>query len=78
MTSETGPRAGMEGIVEDVKGRAKEAVGSLAGNDELRDEGRAQQDKAASEREVAEKEAGAEKAHAEAKAHEAAERAHQH
>ncbi len=78
MTSDTGPKAGAKGVVEEVKGRAKEAAGSLAGNEDLRDEGRAQQDKAASEREVAEKEAGAEKARAEAKAHEAAQRAHQH
>jgi len=77
MTSETGPKAGVKGVVEDVKGRAKEAAGSLAGNEDLRDEGRAQQDKAAAQREVAEKEAGAEKARAEADVHEARQRSHQ-
>ncbi|MHB1547140.1 MAG: microaggregate-binding protein 1 [Acidimicrobiales bacterium] len=77
MTGETGPKAGVKGVVEEVKGRAKEAAGSLTGDEDLRDEGRAQQDKAAAEREVAEKEAGAEKARAEATAHEATQRAHQ-
>ena len=77
MTGETGPKAGVKVVVEEVKGRAKEAAGSLTGDEDLRDEGRAQQDKAAAEREVAEKEAGAEKARAEATAHEATQRAHQ-
>jgi uncharacterized protein YjbJ (UPF0337 family) len=74
---ETGPEAGMRGAVEDVKGKVKEAAGAVTGRDELRREGRAQQDKAASEREVAVKEAEAEKARAEAEAHEAEQRAHQ-
>ena len=43
---DTGPEAGVKGIVEDVKGKAKEAAGAIAGKDELRREGRAQQDKA--------------------------------
>jgi uncharacterized protein YjbJ (UPF0337 family) len=77
MTSETGPKAGVKGVVEDVKGRAKEAAGSLTGNEDLRDEGRAQQDKAAAQREVAEKEAEAEKARAKADVHEARQRSHQ-
>ncbi len=76
-TKETGPEAGVKGAVEDVKGKLKEATGAVTGRDELRREGRAQQDKAASEREVAVKEADAEKARAEAKAHEAEQRAHQ-
>lgn len=67
----------MKGVVEDVKGRAKEAAGSLTGNEDLRDEGRAQQDKAAAQREVAEKEAEAEKARAKADVHEARQRSHQ-
>jgi uncharacterized protein YjbJ (UPF0337 family) len=74
---DTGPEAGVKGIVEDVKGKAKEAAGALAGKDELRREGRAQQDKAAAERDVAAKEAEAEKARAEAEAHEAEQRSHQ-
>jgi uncharacterized protein YjbJ (UPF0337 family) len=74
---DTGPEAGVKGIVEDVKGKAKEAVGAIAGKDELRREGRAQQDKAEAERDVAAKEAEAEKARAEAEAHEAEQRSHQ-
>ncbi len=74
---ETGPEAGTKGIVEDVKGKVKEAAGAIAGKDELRNEGRAQQDKAAAERDVAAKEVEAEKARAEAEAHEAEQRAHQ-
>lgn len=75
---DTGPQAAVEGVVEDVKGRAKEAAGTVAGNERLKDEGRAQQRKAESEREVAQKEAEAERARGEAEAHEAAERANQH
>jgi uncharacterized protein YjbJ (UPF0337 family) len=74
---DTGPEAGAKGVVEDVKGKVKEAAGAIAGKDELRNEGRAQQDKAAAERDVAAKEAQAEKARAEAEAHEAEQRAHQ-
>ena len=74
---DTGPAAGAKGIVEDVKGKAKEAVGAVAGNDELKREGEAQQAKADSQREVAAKEAEAEKARAEAKVHEAEQRSHQ-
>jgi uncharacterized protein YjbJ (UPF0337 family) len=73
----TGPEAGARGVVEDVKGKVKEAAGAATGRDELRREGRAQQDKAAAERDVATKEAEAEKARAEAEAHEAEQRAHQ-
>jgi uncharacterized protein YjbJ (UPF0337 family) len=74
---DTGPEAGVKGIVEDVKGKAKEAAGAIAGKDELRREGRAQQDKAEAERDVAAKEAQAEKARAEAEALEAEQRSHQ-
>ena len=75
---DTGPEAAAKGIVEDVKGKAKEAVGAVTNNDDLRDEGQAQQRKADAEREVATKAAEAEKARAEAEAHEAEQRAHQH
>jgi uncharacterized protein YjbJ (UPF0337 family) len=74
---DSGPTAAVKGVVEDVKGKAKEAAGAIAGDDELKKEGAAQQDKAASQREVAEKEAEAEKARAEADAHEAEQRSHQ-
>ena len=75
---DTGPEAGAKGVVEGVKGKAKEAVGAVTGNDDLRDEGEAQQRKADAERDVAKKEAEAERSRAEAEAHEAEQRAHQH
>ena len=74
---DTGPEAAVRGAVEDVKGKVKEAAGALTGQDELRREGSAQQDKAAAEREVAAREAEAEKARGKAEAHEAEQRAHQ-
>lgn len=61
-----GFREAVEGVVEDVKGKAKEAAGVLTGHQRLEDEGKAQQDKAESQREAASKEAAAEKARAEA------------
>ncbi|MQY25128.1 microaggregate-binding protein 1 [Nocardia aurantia] len=67
----TGPREAAEGVVEDAKGKAKEAAGALTGNEELKKEGRAQQDKARSQRTAAQKEAEAEKARGEAKVDEA-------
>jgi uncharacterized protein YjbJ (UPF0337 family) len=75
--SETGPKAAMSGAVEDVKGKAKEAAGAVVDDDELREEGRAQQNKARAQRDVARHEAEAEKSRAEAEAHEAEQRAHQ-
>jgi uncharacterized protein YjbJ (UPF0337 family) len=77
MAEQTGPKAGAEGVVEDVKGRAKEAIGAVSGNESLRREGEAQQDKADAERDVAAKEAEAEKARGEARAAEAEQRMHQ-
>jgi uncharacterized protein YjbJ (UPF0337 family) len=77
VASESGPKAGVEGVVEDVKGRAKEAAGAVTGDESLKQEGEAQQDKAAAQRDVAAKEAEAEKARAEARAAEAEQRAHQ-
>jgi uncharacterized protein YjbJ (UPF0337 family) len=76
-SKDTGPEAGLKGVVEGVKGKAKEAVGALAGDDDLRQEGEAQQKKADAQRDVAAKETEAEKARAEAAAHEAEQRAHQ-
>ena len=73
----SGPRDAARGVVEDVKGKAKEAVGALTSDDEMREEGRAQQDKAAARRDAAVKEAEAEKARAEARVHEAEQRSHQ-
>ena len=62
LANESGPKAGVEGVVEDVKGRAKEAAGAVSGNESLKQEGEAQQDKAAAQRDVAAKEAEAVKA----------------
>jgi uncharacterized protein YjbJ (UPF0337 family) len=77
MTNESGPKAGVDGVVEDLKGRAKEAIGAVTGNESLKGEGAAQQDKASAERDVAAKEAEADKARAEAAAAEAEQRSHQ-
>ncbi len=62
---------GAKGAFEDVKGKAKEAVGSVVGNDELKNEGEAQQDKAAAQREAADAQSEARKADAKAEAAEA-------
>lgn len=72
---DSGPEAGAKSGVEGLKGKMKQAMGTLVGNRALRREGHAQQDKAASQREVASKEAEAEKARAEASVDEARERA---
>ncbi|MHB8438888.1 MAG: microaggregate-binding protein 1 [Acidimicrobiales bacterium] len=74
---QSGPAAGIRGVVEDLKGRAKEAAGAVFGDEHLRDEGEAQQKKAAAQRDVAVKEAEADKARAVAAAHEAEQRAQQ-
>ncbi|MGY4103187.1 microaggregate-binding protein 1 [Nocardia sp. R16R-3T] len=73
----SGPREGLEGVAEGAKGKVKEAAGAVFGNDDLRDEGKAQQDKAESQRTAATKEAAAEKARAEADVQEQRQRAHQ-
>ncbi|MDP9164752.1 MAG: CsbD family protein [Actinomycetota bacterium] len=67
MADNTGPQEGIKGVVEDVKGKAKEAVGTVSGRDDLTREGKAQQDKAEAERDVAQKEAEAESARGAAK-----------
>ena len=77
MAKDSGPKAGAKGIVEDIKGKAKEVVGVVTGDDSKEREGRAQQDKAQSERDVAEHEAKAEAARSEAAVHEAEQRMHQ-
>jgi uncharacterized protein YjbJ (UPF0337 family) len=75
---DSGPKAAADGVVEDVKGKVKEVVGKLTGNEDLENEGGAQQDKAEAEREVAKREAQAEVARGEADLHEAEQRVHQH
>jgi uncharacterized protein YjbJ (UPF0337 family) len=74
MAEDSGVEHGVDGIVEDVKGKAKEVIGKVTGKQHLEDEGRAQQDKADAQRNVAEHEAKAEAARADAATHEAAER----
>jgi uncharacterized protein YjbJ (UPF0337 family) len=64
----SGPQEGVRGVVEDVKGKAKEAVGTVTGRDDLTREGKAQQDKAEAERDVAREEAKAESSRGGAKA----------
>ena len=73
----TGPEEAVRGVVEGVKGKAKEVIGTVAGRDDLVREGQAQQDKADAHRAAARKEAEAEAARAGAKAAEARERAEQ-
>jgi uncharacterized protein YjbJ (UPF0337 family) len=73
----TGPESAVAGVVEDIKGKAKEVAGKLTNDENLRDEGRAQQEKAGAERDVAEHEARADAKRAEAAAREAEQRAHQ-
>ncbi|WP_227981312.1 CsbD family protein [Nocardia spumae] len=72
-----GAREGLEGVVEGVKGKAKEVAGAVVGDDSKQREGRAQQDRADSQREAAKKEAEAEKERAKAAADEERQRAHQ-
>jgi uncharacterized protein YjbJ (UPF0337 family) len=73
----SGPEEGIKGAVEDVKGKAKEAVGTVTGHDDLTEEGKAQQDKADAQKDVAKKEAEAESARGGAASAEKREQAHQ-
>jgi uncharacterized protein YjbJ (UPF0337 family) len=57
MDKDSGPEAGAKGVVEDLKGKAKEVIGEVTGDDSKEREGRAQQEKAQSERDVAKHEA---------------------
>jgi uncharacterized protein YjbJ (UPF0337 family) len=75
--SDSGPESGAKGVVEDLKGKAKEVIGEVTGDKSKEREGQAQQDKARSERDVAEHEAKAEAARSEASVHEAEQRMHQ-
>jgi uncharacterized protein YjbJ (UPF0337 family) len=74
---DSGPEAGVKGVVEDVKGKAKEVVGTVTGRDDMIREGKAQQDKADAQRDVAKKEAEAEAARGGAAAAEARQKAEQ-
>ena len=68
---------GIKGVVEDVKGKTKEAVGTVTGRDDLTEEGKAQQDKAEAQRDAAKKEAEAEAARGGAKSAEKRQEAQQ-
>ena len=70
----SGPEELIRGIVEDAVGKAKEIIGIVFNRDGLREEGRAQQDKARAARDVAKKEAEAGAARAAEKAAEAREK----
>jgi uncharacterized protein YjbJ (UPF0337 family) len=76
-TNNKGPAEAVKGVVEDVKGRAKEAVGAVTGRDDLTREGQAQQDKAEAQRNAAKKEAEADAARASAKVAEQRQKSHQ-
>ncbi|MBV8346872.1 MAG: CsbD family protein [Mycolicibacterium sp.] len=60
----------MTGTIEDIKGKVKEVIGVVINRDDLRREGRAQQDKASAQRDAAKKEVEANSARAAAKANE--------
>jgi uncharacterized protein YjbJ (UPF0337 family) len=77
MGNKSGPAEAIKGIVEDAKGKAKEAAGTVTGRDDLVREGKAQQDKAEAQRDAAKKEAQAEAARAGAKAAEQRQKANQ-
>ncbi len=49
----SGPAEAVKGVVEDAKGKVKEAVGAVTGRDDLTREGQAQQDKVRAERDAA-------------------------
>ena len=51
------PEAAIKGVVEDLTGKAKEIIGIVVNHEDLRKEGRAQQEKAQAQRDVAQKEA---------------------
>jgi len=74
---QSGPEAGAKGVVEEVKGRVKQAVGAITGKEDLEREGEAQQEKADAQRDAAKQEARADKSRAEAEAKEAEQRLHQ-
>lgn len=77
MTEHRTASEGIKGFVEDMKGRAKEAIGALGGNDSLQREGQAQQDKAQAQQDVAQQEAEAEEARRRASAEEQRQREEQ-
>jgi uncharacterized protein YjbJ (UPF0337 family) len=77
MADNSGPEEGAKGVVEGIKGKAKEVTGAVTGRDDLKREGEAQQDKADAQRDAAKKEAEAESARGAAKANEERQRSEQ-
>ncbi|MCV7077552.1 microaggregate-binding protein 1 [Mycobacterium szulgai] len=77
MAEKSGPQEAVEGVVEGVKGKAKEVIGAVAGRDDVKREGQAQQDKADAQRDAAKKEAEAEAARGGAEAAEERQKANQ-
>ncbi|OBK14646.1 microaggregate-binding protein 1 [Mycobacterium asiaticum] len=77
MADKSGPQEGIEGVVEGVKGKAKEVIGAVTGRDDVKREGQAQQDKADAQRDAAKKEAEAESARGGAEAAEQRQKANQ-
>ncbi|MHA7651664.1 microaggregate-binding protein 1 [Mycobacterium sp. ML4] len=77
MADKSGPQEGIEGVVEGVKGKAKEVIGAVTGRDDVKREGQAQQDKADAQRDAAKKEAEAEAARGGAEAAEERQKANQ-
>jgi uncharacterized protein YjbJ (UPF0337 family) len=73
----SGPEEAVRGVVEDVKGKAKETVGTVTGREDMVKEGKAQQDKADAEQDAAKKEAQADAARGGARAAEERQRANQ-
>jgi uncharacterized protein YjbJ (UPF0337 family) len=74
---DNGPVAAVKGVVQDAIGKAKEITGIVISRKGLRNEGRAQQEKAQAKRNVAKKEAEAEAARAARSAAEARQKASQ-
>ena len=77
MERDSGPESGAKGVIEDLKGKAKEVIGEVTGDESKEREGRAQQEKGQAQRDVAKHEAEADAARSEAAVHEAEQRAHQ-
>jgi uncharacterized protein YjbJ (UPF0337 family) len=73
----SGPEEAVKGVVEGIKGKAKEVGGTLAGRNDIVEEGKTQQDKADAQRDAARKEAEAEVARGGAKAAEERQKQHQ-
>ncbi|OBK27638.1 general stress protein CsbD [Mycobacterium asiaticum] len=77
MAEKSGPQEAVEGVVEGVKGKAKEVIGAVTGRDDVKREGQAQQDKGDAQRDAAKKEAEADAARGGAEAAEQRQKANQ-